>query len=626
MYLDTIRSRLAGLRRKLLIRIDRILERQEITEEALLGAMCAFILATSSSATDVLRHYHQVRLEFLGKQARDDRSINVSLLQTLQYVIQTLKDTKTYIPGKLAQALQAIKATPIFQCEELHSVKELKLDVHERWIDEDIKMFIPYIRDVELKKAEAGRVTKDWSKQAFLLFSTILQGRLRSITDATAIVKHRQQILGLWFSTSQRSLGVDTEGVFEKLHDVFITQTIRLIQSQTISLQSTTKAIEDTLYQWTKHSLDNSSTLWASSIIGKELSSGGKAFTDLVFARFNGRYEASEAPSIEYKLWLQRIGHLDQMMNEIRETKWDGVIDNMEDDDDSLEDKLVILSGDDPRLLQDEFREILRKSFTSLQDSIKRFASELVEPNRGEKAAYLLRVWKDVRYQLPPSHRDSDVDVGSISDLQELMATLAIHGPLSTSKKLMIKAHHEQPESKALWDGDPQSPIFPASWVFRLLHDVVHSMTSLGSDIWDAPTTDILRGQLRVGLASHFKGSLISVLETDGGQSGSAAESIQKHHECDEEHLPNGEMVSDRQTAPMDVNQDSRTQLLFDMLYLDVTTARGGGIGDRINDDLAGLLQVVEIEVGLDEGSRRRMRRSAEEYWKRTSLMFALLA
>lgn len=623
-YLDAIRSRLASLRRKLLLRIDGIFQRLEITEEALIGAMCASSLATSSSPTDVLRHYHHVRLEALSKQAHDGRNTEVALLQALQYFIQTLKDTKAYIPGKLAQALQAIKSTPIFQSQDLHSLIELNLDVHERWIDEDIKIFIPYIRDVELKRAEVGRATKDWAKQAFMSFSTILQTQLKSIIDPTVITRLRKQILRLWLSTPQRSLGVDTGDILEGLHGIFIAQTTRLIWSQTISLQNAAEAIGDTLYNWTQRNPNNSSTLWASSVLRMEISNGGKAFTELVLARFNGRNEDSEAFLLEYKAWFQRIVHLEGMIKDIRETKWDDALDDIEEDDDIIDDKQILLSEDDPRLLQDELHDALRKSFTSLQDSMEGFASEIDGPNRGEKAAYLLRVWKDVRDQLPLSYRDPGVGINSVLILQEMLAALAINAPLSASEKPIIKsAHDEQLVSRPLWEGNPELPIFPSSWVFRLLHDLIHSMTALGSDIWGRQANDVLKKQLRAGLALHFKTSLTSVSGPSGRQIGGTTE---QNLDVNGTDLTNGEVSSGRGITTKEANQDNRIQGLFDMLYLNMATTRKSETGESKDDDMEGTIKVTECELGLDEACMRRMRRNAEEYWKRSSLLFALMA
>jgi hypothetical protein len=622
-YLETVRNRLASLRLKLLLRINSIYQRLDITEDELVGAMCAFSLATSSSPTDVLRHYQHIRLGFLNKQAQDGSNVEVAMVEALQYFINTLQDTKAYIPGKLAQALQAIKSTPIFQSEDLHSISELNLDVHERWIDEDIKMFIPYIRDVELKKAEAGRASKDWAKQAFMSFSTILQRQLDSINDATVITRLRKNILTLWLSTPQRSLGVDTADIFEGLHDIFINQTIRLIRSHTMSLRKTAEVIEQIIHKWTRRSSDDGSTLWASSIASIEISHAGKAFTELVLAKFNGRDDALEATSLEYKAWLQRVGHLEVMIREIRETKWEDAVDEMEDDENVLDDKQIQLSNDDPRLLHNELYDALRKSLMALQDSIEGFASELDEPNRGEKAAYLLRVWKEVQGQLPSYYREpGGVGINCVLKLQELMAGLAINAPLSGIEELIIKSgHHEPLVNRPLWEGNPELPVFPSSWVFRLLHDIVHSMTALGSDIWNPQATNIVKKQLRAGLASHFRISVALDAESNDSQSHPLTEPVQQQE-------ANGTDFTDGKFSPggqKSVNKDNRIQRVFDMLYLNVATTWESKLSNSEDDELAEILKATYDEVDLDEDCVRRMKRNGEEYWKRTSMLFALM-
>lgn len=621
-YVDALRSRLASLRRRLLLRIDDTFQRLEITEEALMSAMCAFSLATSSSPTDVLRHYHHIRLEALTKQAQDGKSIPVALLRSLQYIIRTLTDTKAYIPAKLSQALQTIKSTPTFQSQDIHSLIELNLDVHERWIDEDIKIFIPYIRDVELNRAEAGRATKDWAKQAFGSFSKILQAQLKSITEATAMTHLRKEILWLWLSTPQRSLGVNTEDVLEDLHGTFIVQITRLVWSQTSSLLETVKVVENTLENWKGRSSEIT-TLWASNISGMEISNGGKVLTELVLARFAGRNEDIEAFSLEYKAWLQRVVHLEGMIKDIRDTRWDNAVDDMEDDDDVLNNRQILLSDDDARSLQDELHDALQKSFASLQDSMERFASELDGPNRGEKAAYLLRVWRDIRDQLPVSYQNPGVGIESVLRLQEVMAELSISSPLSASETRIIKSsHNERLVSRPLWEGNPELPILPSSWVFRLLHDLIHSMAALGSDIWGRQATDILKKQLRAGLALYFKSSLTSVSSPNGDQTGSTSGQQPKVNEPD---LTDEEVSSDHGPMTKETSQDNQIQCLFDILYLNVATMRKLESGQSKEDDLEGIVKVAEREISLDEACKRRMRRNAEEYWKRSSLLFALM-
>src|SRR4051794_38878422 len=65
---EKLRYQLASLRRHLLRHIDRQFSNLSPSTSVLVDAMCAFSLATSSSPTDVLRHFTHVRLQAIAAQ------------------------------------------------------------------------------------------------------------------------------------------------------------------------------------------------------------------------------------------------------------------------------------------------------------------------------------------------------------------------------------------------------------------------------------------------------------------------------------------------------------------------------------------------------------------------------
>ena len=64
-------------------------------------------------------------------------------------------------------------------------------------------------------------------------------------------------------------------------------------------------------------------------------------------------------------------------------------------------------------------------------------------------------------------------------------------------------------------------------------------------------------------------------------------------------------------------------QVLFDMLYLQRVIAGGVGLADGGLEDVVG--ELVRL-AGMDDVTMNRMRKSAAEYWKKSYLLFALLA
>jgi hypothetical protein len=69
-----------------------------------------------------------------------------------------------------------------------------------------------------------------------------------------------------------------------------------------------------------------------------------------------------------------------------------------------------------------------------------------------------------------------------------------------------------------------------------------------------------------------------------------------------------------------DHNKHLRVQRLFDSLYL------SSAFCSTSRDDLADVLSMLKEAAGVDAAAEQRITKSAHEYWKRTSLLFGLLA
>ncbi|KKY23768.1 putative vps51 vps67 [Diplodia seriata] len=133
-FVDSLKNQLASLRRKLLHTIDTQFSRFNSETHDVLESMCAFSLATSSAPSDVLRHFHHVRLESITRLVDEGRTSQEHLPRALKLYVRTLVDTQTIFPKRLADALARLKARPLLQDPEIQAIAELNLDVHERWI------------------------------------------------------------------------------------------------------------------------------------------------------------------------------------------------------------------------------------------------------------------------------------------------------------------------------------------------------------------------------------------------------------------------------------------------------------------------------------------------------------
>lgn len=621
LYLDSVWNRLISLRRKTLSKIDKIFQSVEVAEETLIESMCAFALATSSSPVDVLRHFHHVRLEAMIQQGKNSLDGGQGMLQALRIYTHTLKDTRTHFPGCLAKALQNLKSTPLFRGQDLHSLIELNLEVHQRWIGDDIQMFTPYIRSDDLQQLETNRILKEWAEQAYRAFLREMQGKLNAIEDFKVIMQLRTQILQLWLSMSQRSVGIEVLEVLDGFRNGFNTRLAELITIKTSSLEQFSLTIKETITSWKSNTSDPCPSLWASSMTSMDISNGGKNFTGSLLDRSKGRNEALRARSIDYTAWLHRIEAIEEMITNMRKIRWEEGLDEIQVDEDELEDKQILLSEDDPLFLESELRYALENSFLALQGSIGNVVPNAEASDRGQQAVYLIRIWRDIRQRFPTKLQHLNLGHNSIIQLQQIAADAVMSSPLQASQRQIERLQESSKVlGRPLWEGNPELPVLPSSWIFKLLHKLSVSMMTLGSDIWCPQATNILKTRLRAEIVLQLEKSGKPAKQANGSTS-TELDMLGDDPKATEAAPINGDNQEYNSKKP---NEDDKIQRIFDLLYLMQAMAGKGKPFE--SDSLALMQQSIVEEIGLAESSRKRMSKAAEEYWKRTSLLFALLA
>lgn len=637
-YLDVLRIRLANLRRKLLGKIDRRFQALELNGSPLIEAMCAFSLATSSSATDVLRHFHHIRLEAMADKEQKNDDSGHDLCQALKVYIKTLKDTKMYFPGQLATALQNLKTLPLCKSRDLQSLIELNLEAHEQWISDDIKLFTPYVRHDDIQKSEASRSLKEWAEHASASFFVGLQNNIKLVDNFSVIMQLRTQLLQLWLSNSQHSLGIEASEVLDGIRHAFNARCTWLIKAQTKSLDDLAVAAGKKLQHWQKSQPNLCASLWDSSITSTEIIDGGKAFTNSLLDRSTGRNEALMAISNDYRAWLERIEKIEEMIIAMRKIRWEDVADETDANDDPM-DKQVLLSEEDPQLLQDKLRECLHESFSCFSNSVRTLASKISESDGGPQAVYLLRIWREIRNKLPPTFENHQyLGLDSINSLHDIVATSAVQTPLQTCEKRLKKSLHGKTLlGRPLWEGTPELPVLPSSWTFRLLTELISSMTGLGVDIWSPRATNVLKGKLKVQLEAVLRSAMAARMVKEQLVNGDAAvdelaknreegkpEANQEEEEQQDEDSKE-ENPAERKVSPAPQQTptlESRIQLFFDLLYLShaFIPIPSSGEDNGIEKHLS-----ILGETGLSGGSIKRIRRDAEGYWKRSYVLFGLL-
>jgi hypothetical protein len=157
-------------------------------------------------------------------------------------------------------------------------------------------------------------------------------------------------------------------------------------------------------------------------------------------------------------------------------------------------------------------------------------------------------------------------------------------------------------------------------------------MTKAGGDLWSPTAVSVFKRYLRKEIAQRWAASLKTLEvkqsskvdgETTKARDGTVSDeingkSINGELEA-EEHEANGteDVVSD------DTRKESLIQSLFDTLVLQCSFE----VSETTHEDALKVLEnTMESRLELDAVSRKRLQQAARDYWKRTSLLFGLLA
>lgn len=638
--------------------------------------MCAFSLATSSSSADVLRHFHHVRqsaVSELGQREDDDKRISKSL----QLVVKTLRDCQTIVPAQLARALETLKTTPLMEGLDVRSLLELNLNLHQRWLGDDINNFTPYIRHDDLQKTEADRLLEQWAKTAFSSFLGDLRKMVEKVKNPVVVVQLRQELLELWLSNKRHSVGVGTFDILNGIRDAFNNRLKSLVHQQATSLSNVSASLDALLENWNRALPGTCPPMWGDSIISSDIGSGGQVLKDELSTRAYSRSEPVRTASTIYTNWLDGMNNLERLIIQLGERKWADELDDMDDDDDTVEGLHSMLSEDDPHLLHKTLEDNLEDSFRILRDRINEYAKNLqsddAEGTSAQKSAFLLRVWRDIANRLPFIYRDVQLESPFTPLFQAQVSKTVLQKPIAHCDKRISKClQHKQFQARILWEGDPQLPVLPSPWAFRFLHETVKSMTEFGVDIWTPQATDILKQQTRDALSPIVKilpelprqinghdangGSKVDDNEESSQTPEEGAEVDPRDRDDEEDgkeikdggkedssaHNANGDHPNKPSGPSEETVRDIKTQRLFDAVYLDYVLSvksKPTSLPDDPDNEIAtmlpdsfdsaqsSILDDLQME-DVPQWNRNldRMRRDAGAYWKRTELLFALLA
>ena len=177
-----------------------------------------------------------------------------------------------------------------------------------------------------------------------------------------------------------------------------------------------------------------------------------------------------------------------------------------------------------------------------------------------------------------------------VSRLHLAIAEQTAHSPIETFIAALRKAKRVP---TMLWDGSPPLPVQPSVSTYRFLTVLQRRMAAMGEDLWSPAAVTALKTHIY-----EHEGLLEALSESPSKLADQANDTAE---------------ASDAQTSQGSPNKDLHIQRAFDALYL----ARALSAPEDSK---------LVATADLDEAARQRLAKSANEYWKRTYLLFGLLA
>lgn len=611
---EEMKKKLGGLRRRLLRGVEKIVQKSgEGDREDLLSALKAYAIATSSGAKDVLRHFLQIRAEALTLAFEDDEGEVPGVVRALELYTRTLLDVQALVPRRLSGALAGLKAKPLLKDEAIRDLEGLRLDVCERWFGDEILFFTPYIRHDDLEGSLAVETLKGWAKKASEVLLEGLGKSLQKMNDFKTVVELRTRILEIWIKEGGKARGFDPSILLDGLRKVMNDRLVQLLETRVKKLHLVATDVEGTLGSWREGITDKQESIWEASMLDMEITHGATLFKQEVLARTHGRNDAISRPFKGYQAWRQLVDEIIAFIEQLKKQRWDDDLEDIEDDL-ILESRNTLLSKDDPNMLQDHLNTSLEKAYKDLHEKIASMLASYEGEQIGSVSIYILRIIRDIRTELPKNKSLQSFGLALVPLLHERLAS-------STSEEL-IKSYSrsffkKKVTGRSLWEGSPELPVQPSPATFKLLNGLTLAMANAGNDLWSPTAIAVLKKHLRTELARSWFGTLKDQEEKAASLTNGATTNGEVDPDEAKEEQSNGVEVVD----PVH-RREVLIQSLFDVLLLQSSFE----LPVAADDEFQKLGVKLEEQVDLESTSRKRLQQAAKDYWKRTVLLFGLLA
>ena len=607
--LETLRDQLSSLRRRILRKIENRLSSIDTPLEALVEAISAFCLVTSSSSNDALRHYHHLRLQELRRGPENQPSGHTPAVQLLKYYLGTLQTTKLLLGRSLNESLRVLRSQPILSDPSILQLEDLDLGVLSRWVVEEVREFVPFIKHNVFTKMEIDSATSAWSKEAFNTLIELLREQCENLHSISELLDARKALLEIWLPECVSVQTHSASEVFDGLRQVLNSRISRVLQTQAKSLARTGSIIAKLGEGLPRPSPIHS--VWEADFVTMPLGKGASKFRQSLKIRHLNLTPPLSSVLLSLETWISNIHSSQNLFQDLRRDRWLDLVEEDDEDDEFTTRLDKTLRMDDPDAFQSSQNFAVQDSILLFQRELSDLARKATEQEHPAYTMLFLRAIREVCTRLKPAFPDA-----KISELEAVAP--ALHARLAEDVSMAVfpasRSNLKWKGSTAvlgiqLWEGDPPMPTQPSPRAFKLLRNVSIAMAERGGDLWGKDAVDAVKASIRSKLVSEV---YFPLMET-------------------EKAIPNGidaENSENTPSTPVEINAVG-VQTLFDALYFSSaleTSSTSATEEASKTDEMKELVDGLSRSSGLGADPLAIMKRRAEAYWARTSLLFGLLA
>jgi len=648
--LEKLRHRLNTLRARLLSYIDQRLVSPITDKHMLAQILSAYAFITSSNPKEVLRHFLQIRynqLETVG-----DTLSESDILQSLDLYSRTITEARDLFPKRLAEALARLSHTALLHDEQITSIPELNLDIYGQWIADNIRKFTPWSRHDQLLASDVGDALTAWTKQAQRSLLDRLRSHLENQGDAREIVQSRRKFISKFIGLSSRLRHVTSRTAVQDLREMFLAR-LQVLAIRSADLDGLLLGENDVAHLVAAQSRD--STLWSLASEDFQLDHGALKLRQSILSRKHGRDEGMRSELAKLDAWVSRVSGFLDIIDTMKTTKWEEDFDIDLEDTEDADDVQRALSKDDPSRLKEALRTACSEALRRISQSITAAAHSTKYPT------HYLRLWRELSTRRRAIGSRLELEIISIS-LLELYRNIAQAISEDAIRDYISSAKNGRRPTVMLWEGTPPLPSQPSPQVFGFLTSLHRAMANAGVDLWSAPCVGELKAVVLSRLGREFGTEKFTgkmdkpdaEISTNGHAAHEAEAAVdgesQDQGTADggdqEENIINGEdeekgAINGAGDAKDAVNGDGTStsrendandlkvarllQNLFDLYYLS-RILEGVQHDLSASQDFDAAMKAIKADAGVEEAADERLKKSAGEYWKRTYLLFGLLA